>query len=180
MILVFTGTNRPDSKTMQITKNYVDILRGSTSEEVRLLPLEEIQEGLFHINMYEKDQQAPALRRAQDEYFIPAGKWIIVSPEYNGSYPGAVKLLLDALSVRKAPETFHHKKVALVGISSGRTGNWLGMNQLTSILNYLKMNVYFNKLAISHIDQELDEQGNLLREKTRHFMQQQIQGFLDF
>lgn len=180
MILVIAGTNRPGSKTMQVTEAYVNKLRENTEEEVVLLPLHEIQEGMFHINMYEADSQAAKLRKAQDKYFIPAKKWVIVSPEYNGSYPGAVKLLLDALSVRKASETFHYKKIALVGLSSGRTGNWLGMNQLTVVLHYLKMHVYFNKLAINHIDKEMDGQGNLLRQKTIDHMHQQIRGFLSF
>lgn len=180
MIVVVAGTNRPGSKTMIVSQQYFGMLKELTNEEVKLVPLHEIQEGLFHIDMYEADKQAEKLKSVQDEIFIPANKWIIISPEYNGSFPGAVKLLLDALSVRKAEETFHFKKVALVGISSGRSGNWLGMNQLTSVLNYLKMNVFYNKLAISHIEKELDKKGFVSRVKTIDFIRDQIEGFLRF
>lgn len=180
MILIVAGTNRPGSKTLVLANAYAEQLRQHTEEEVHLLSMHEIQDGMLHMDMYEKDKQGVLLRRAQDEYFVPADKWIIVSPEYNGSFPGSIKLLIDALSVRKAEETFHHKKVALVGVSSGRTGNWLGMNHLTAVLNYLKMHVYFNKLAISHIEQVVDENGQIIREKTKHFIDNQIKGFLSF
>lgn len=180
MILVIAGTNRPQSKTLVVANAYADLLKEQTNEEVLLLPMHEIQAGMLHMDMYETDKQGVLLRKAQDEFFIPAEKWVIVSPEYNGSYPGSIKLLLDALSVRKANETFHLKKVALVGVSSGRTGNWLGMNHLTAVLNYLKMHVYFNKLAINHIEQAVDEKGEVVREKTRLFMENQIKGFLSF
>jgi NAD(P)H-dependent FMN reductase len=130
--------------------------------------------------MYESDGQGDSIRRAQEKYFIPASKWIMISPEYNGSYPGALKLMIDALSVREADRTFKNKKVALVGISSGRAGNWLGMNHLTSILNYLKMNVFYNKLAIRNISAVLNDRNELTDSKTRSFIEKQMEDFLSF
>jgi chromate reductase len=180
MILVVAATNRPGSKTLVVAEAYTEQLKEQTQEEVELLSMCDIQEGMLHMDMYQADKQGALLRKAQDEFFIPADKWVIVSPEYNGGYPGSVKLLIDALSVRKAEETFHQKKVALVGVSSGRTGNWLGMNHLTAVLHYLKMHVYFNKLAISHIEQVVDENGIIVQKKTSQFIKNQIRGFLLF
>ena len=180
MILIIAATNRKGSVTRRVAETYERLLKEQTDETVTLISIHEIQKGMFHEKMYDKDGQGPALKKAQDELFIPASKWIIVSPEYNGSYPGALKLLLDALSVRKAGETFHGKKIGLVGLSSGRNGNWLGMNHLTAILNYLKMNVYFNKLAITHVDKELDKSGYIARQKTLDFLDVHIRGFLAY
>jgi NAD(P)H-dependent FMN reductase len=180
MILLIIGTNRRSSKTALFAKKYQAILEEFAEETIKSISIEQLQDNLLHSLMYEEDGQSELLKKAQDELFIPAQKWIIISPEYNGSYPGVFKLLLDALSTREAGKTFHNKKVALVGISSGRIGNWLGMNQLTAVLNYLKMHVYHNKLAVSNISNELDEKGELMREKTSLFIRRQIKGFLNF
>ena len=180
MILLIIGTNRQNSKTALFAKKYQAYLEELADEPVRKISIEQLQESLLHPKMYEEDGQSEILRKAQDELFIPAQKWIIISPEYNGSYPGVVKLLLDALSAREADKTFHNKRVALVGISSGRVGNWLWMNHLTAVLNYLKMHVYHNKLAVSNISNEMDDHGELKREKTALFIKRQIKGFLTF
>jgi len=180
MILIISGTNRPNSNTEIMAKYYHEHLTEISEEEVKLCDLNQLQDGLLNKAMYEGKGQSDRLKKAQDDYFIPANKWVILSPEYNGSYPGIVKLLFDALSVRHADKTFHNKKVALVGISSGRAGNWLGMDQLTSVLNYLKMNVFYNKLAINHISQVINEAGSMEDEKTKSFVAEQMKDFLEF
>lgn len=180
MLLIIVGTNRKGSRTTELANAYKSILQSMTDEEVQLISIADLQEDIMHAEMYESDRQGELLVKAQDKYFIPAKKWIVITPEYNGSYPGAIKLLLDAISVRDAENTFHNKKVALVGLSSGRTGNWLGMNHLTAVLNYLKMDVYHNKLAISHISTIIDEEGVLHHEKTIAFIRKQIKNFLSF
>ena len=180
MLLIIAGTNRKGSRTTELANQYKTILESMTDEPVHLISIADLQGDILHPEMYESDRQGELLVNAQDKYFIPAKKWIVITPEYNGSYPGAFKLLLDALSVRDAESTFHNKKVALVGLSSGRNGNWLGMNHLTAILNYLKMNVFHNKLAIRHISTIIDNEGVLHHEKTIAFIRQQIKSFLTF
>ena len=47
---------------------------------------------------------------------LDADGLVIVVPEYNGSYPGALKLFIDML---KFPESFENKPVAFIGIAAG-------------------------------------------------------------
>jgi NAD(P)H-dependent FMN reductase len=156
MILVINGTNRQDNKTSVVSKFVFDWLNENTLSEVKYYSLEELP-ALFNLaEMYEAEKQHPQINKIQDALFIPYKNWIIISPEYNGSYPGILKLLFDALSVRKLPETFHHKKVGLIGVSDGRAGNIRGMDHLTAMLNYLKMTVYHNKLPISSAKTMID------------------------
>ena len=58
-----------------------------------------------------------------------------------------VKSFFDAIP----PDTNRGKKVALVGVSSGRAGNLRGMEHLTGVLHYLSMQVMPNKLPISRL-----------------------------
>lgn len=156
MILVINGTNRQDNKTSVVSKFVFDWLHENTLSDVKYYSLEELP-ALFNLSeMYEADKQHPQINKIQNELFIPCENWIIISPEYNGSFPGILKLIFDALSVRKLSETFHHKKVGLIGVSDGRAGNIRGMDHLTAMLNYLKMTVYHNKLPISSAKTMID------------------------
>ncbi len=179
MILIISGTNREGSLTRRIAGQYKRIISGLTTEPVELIALEDYQDGILHGRMYQASGQNEILSAAQINYFIPSKKWVIISPEYNGSYPGSLKVLLDALSVNRMEETFRDKKVALVGLSSGRAGNWLGMDQLTSILQYLKMNVFYAKPAIRQVE-SLMSGDELTDQKTLDLLKKHAADFLNF
>jgi NAD(P)H-dependent FMN reductase len=142
--------------------------------------LEEIPHDWFHPDMYGKNGQTPSLTRIQDEFMVPADKFLFVVPEYNGGFPGALKLFIDGCSVRKYKETFSGKKAALVGIASGRAGNLRGMEHLTGILNYLGTIVMPNKLPISSIGKLLDEEKNLSDLETRKVMNDLVEELINF
>ena len=85
-------------------------------------------------------------------------------------------MFLDAVP----PRIWTENKACLVGVSTGRAGNLRGMEHLTNILNYLKINVYHNKLPISRVDTLLDAQGNLMDTDTLKVIDIQLEGFLKF
>ena len=74
---------------------------------------------------------------------------------------------------------FYEKKAALIGVSQGRAGNLRGIEQLTMVLHYLKINVYHNKLPVSGIDKLFDNSNNL-NEETMKALKQQVDGFVKF
>lgn len=59
-----------------------------------------------------------------------ADGYIIVTPEYNHSYPGSLKILLDLFY-----DEYAHKPVGLVGVSTGDFG---GARALTALLPVVK------------------------------------------
>jgi NAD(P)H-dependent FMN reductase len=104
---------------------------------------------------------------------------LIITPEYNGSFAGVLKVFIDALSVRHYNDTFNGKYVGLVGISSGRAGNLRGMEHLTGILQYLKMHVFHDKLPISRIETVVNEDGQV-DDETSTLITKMLQGYLEF
>jgi NAD(P)H-dependent FMN reductase len=98
-----------------------------------------------------------------EEFVIPAEKFVFVVPEYNGSFPGLLKVFLDAIH----PDINRGKKAGLIGVSSGRAGNLRGMDHLNGILNYLGMHVHPNKLPISSVLTLLETDGTLKDDGTR-------------
>jgi NAD(P)H-dependent FMN reductase len=100
-----------------------------------------------------------------------------VVPEYNGSFPGVLKVFIDAC---KFPDSFFGKKAALVGLSSGKYGNIRGIDHLTGICHYINLHVLPMRLHIPAIDKEFDDQNDLFKADTVKFTDEQIARFIAF
>lgn len=163
---IISGTNRHGSNTMKVALQYQKMLdaRGINAVIVSL-------EGL---DLNEKSSQ---LLKLEEEVLIPTDKFIIVLPEYNGSYPGSLKTIIDMTDIRKV---WWGKKALLTGVSTGRAGNLRGMDHLTGALNYLKVTVHHNKLPISSVDKLLSHGGVIKDQPTLTAIEHQIEEFLAF
>lgn len=178
MITIISGTNRPNSRTEFIAQNLFQLIGKFTDQEVNLIKLSEVDPGFVHPMMYSADFQHPELSKIQDEQIIPAKKWILISPEYNGSYSGIGKVFVDALSVRKYKETFKGKKIGLVGVASGRAGNLRGLDHLTTAFNYLGMHVFPNRLPLSQIEGVIKD--DTLNEDTINTLNAFLKDFVEY
>lgn len=166
MITIISGTNRPDSKTIQVAQQYYSYLQAA-GHKVQLMSLTEL-DSLSRNERFEK---------IEAEKLIPADKFIFVLPEYNGSYPGVLKLLFDISDIKKA---WYFKKAMLTGVADGRAGNLRGLDHLTNVLNYLKVNVFYFKIPISRINNELSESGEWKNADTFKNIKEQVDAFLEF
>lgn len=166
MILLISGTDRPNSNTARIAKHYQNWLTENN-----------IQHQYLSLENLDLSFGSTAFASVQQSLLIPSTKFILIMPEYNGTFPGIVKLMIDRSDVKSC---WHHKKILLTGVASGRAGNLRGMEHLTGALLYLKMNVHPDRLPISSVDKLLDQQGQLSNEETKKAIQQQLQSFLAF
>ena len=166
MITIISGTNRADSMTLRTAKLYYKLLSERT-DNVHLLSLENKQ-------VWERGAEMKAI---EQELLLPAQKFVLIMPEYNASFPGILKLMMDNCDVRKS---WWHKKAMLVGLSDGRAGNIRGVEHMTGILHYLKVHVLYNKLLLSKINEEMDKEGNLLKPVTEKLIIEQVEDFLKF
>lgn len=164
MILVLCGTNRKDSKSSIISRYILDYISSTNStENVKYLSLEDLPPTLNIHEMYDGERMPKEWVDIQEEFILPSTKWIVVSPEYNGSFPGILKLFIDMISMRKYKETFAGRNALLVGVAAGRAGNLRGMEHLTGFLNYLKIHVFPEKLPLSSIGSVIDDDGNIAK-----------------
>ncbi len=152
--------------TLRVATLYYNILSQHT-DNVHLVSLE-------NRNVWETGTD---LTQLEDQYFKPSGKFVFVLPEYNGSIPGILKLMIDNSDIRNC---WWYKKAMLVGVADGRAGNLRGLDHMTNILHYLRVNVLYNKLPISRINEEIDMEGNILKPATQLVIEQQIEEFLKF
>ena len=166
MYTIISGTNRTDSNTIRVARLYQQILK-SKGVDAAFLTLE-------GLNVLERN---PAVRKIEEEWLIPASKFIFISPEYNGSIPGVLKALLDVSDIKKC---WWGKKALLTGVSTGRAGNLRGMEHLTGILHFLKMVVHPDKLPISQVDTLFDQSGELTDIPTLQAIDRQLNDFMNF
>ncbi len=180
MITVISGTNRRKSFTFPVANQFFNLIVKYTSEEAKLISLEHLPLDLFHTGMYNENGQTKSLIKLQDEYMIPADKFLIIMPEYNGGFPGVLKMFIDACSVREYAKTFAGKKVAMVGLASGKAGNLRGMDHLTGVMNYLGCIVMPNKLPISELEKLIDEKGEIVEKETLNSIKKHVKEFIAF
>lgn len=169
MITIISGSNKHGSLTKKVALNYFNRIR-ETGREVKLLDLEQLNYDFINPAMYDKDR-SPFIRQLQEEYFTPASVFILVVPEYNGSFPGILKLLIDSLDVKAA---FENKKAALVGVATGRAGNIRGLDHLAGILHHMHVMIIPGNVLISRAAEELDAEGNFVHDATRKLVDKQV------
>ena len=165
MYTIISGTNRIGSHTEKVAAEYRRLLLDKNID-AKILSLKNLD--VLH--------RSPEFLKIENEILVPTKKFIFIMPEYNGSYPGVLKAMIDNSDIARV---WYHKKVLLTGISSGRAGNLRGMDHLSGSLHYLKMNVHYNKLPISQINRVLDENGRL-NEDTLKVINEQLDEFIIF
>ncbi len=138
--------------------------------------LEELPEGMFQNDMYFGNVIQPFID-FQKSRLYGVEKFVVVVPEYNGSFPGIFKAFIDACDVVNC---FHNKKVALVGVSAGRAGNLRGMDHLTNIFHHMKMHVLPLKIPLSRIGSIINEDGGVSSLETISLIETQIKQFEGF
>lgn len=166
MITVIAGTNRKDSMTLKVATLYYRLL-SAKYDNVQLLNLEGKA-------VWERGDE---MKQIEHDQLIPTEKFVLVMPEYNGSFPGILKLMMDNSDIRKV---WWYKKAMLVGVADGRAGNLRGLDHMTNILHYLRMNILYNKIPISRINEEIGENGEVLKPATLQAIETQIDEFLKF
>lgn len=169
MNLIISGTNRENSYSYKIALYYQKRL-AAKGQAWEILTLTQLPSELIHTDLYGK--RSSEFEKIQEQV-TRAKKFIFIIPEYNGSFPGILKLFVDACSF---PGSFHHKKAALVGLSSGKYGNIRGVDHFTGVCNYLRMHILPLKIHIPQIMGEMDKDKNyFISEKTQKFIDEQIE-----
>jgi len=171
-IVVLSCTNRPNSNTLKVSKIYANLLRDKNID-VKILDFCLLPQNIAFAETF--GNRSKEFEKIITEYVTSCQKFVFVLPEYNGSFPGILKTFIDSMH----PSDWHHKNACLVGVADGRAGNLRGMDHLTGILNYLKMNVYHDKLPISVINRMFDLEGNFTPEQLA-VSKRQIDGFLKY
>ena len=173
MITVIAGTNRTENNSVKVAHHCAGVLSGLGSES-QVFSLEQLPPDFAFSAAF--GGNSAAFDALVEKYIVPVHKIVIVAAEYNGSYPGVLKTFIDCVS----PSIWNGKRAALVGISSGRSGNVRGLEHLTGVLHYLKVEVLSAKPVLSGIEGLIDSSGDINEEEAQKVLKEQANAFLGF
>jgi NAD(P)H-dependent FMN reductase len=146
------GTNRKDRKSLFVAEWLHGEMQKRTEIETRLFDVKDFAMPQDDYGTGIKDV-FPDWRDA----IIRADGLVIVTPEYNHGYPGALKSVLDLLL-----KEYIHKAVALVGVSSGTFGGARVVEALVPLVRELGLAVTFRDLNFPKVQDKFDQNGVLL------------------
>lgn len=173
MITIVSASGREGNNTQFIAQACQKVLK-NFQQESQILSFDMLP-GDISVEKVHK-QEGSKFSSLAERYIMPAEKLIFVIPEYNGSFPGMLKVFIDAVHRKN----FIGKKAALIGVSTGRAGNLRGMDHLTDILHYVQVEVMSLKVPFSRVHTLLDEHGNIADEETKEIIELQMERFVKF
>jgi NAD(P)H-dependent FMN reductase len=107
-----------------------------------------------------------------------ADAFIIASPEYNASMPGALKNVIDWVS-RVRPQPFNGKQGLLLSASPSMAGGNRGLWALRVPLEHLGARVYPDMFSLAQAHQALDVDGRITNSTLQHRFERTIECFMD-
>lgn len=148
-ILLYLGTSRQGNYSQHVAKFVQQVADQHPQVETEL-----VTSLKYEIDFSNEGQAAgnPVLTAKVKA----ADAFILIVPEYNHGYPATIKYFLD-LNYHE----FKHKPVGLVGVSSGSFGGARAIESLLGILKALGMIMIKPDVNFSHVQDEIDKQGQI-------------------
>ena len=139
------------------------------------------------VPLLNQDMEYPApepVRRVRAAVKEADGLWFF-TPEYNHTFPGVLKNLIDWLSrpvSDREGQVLSHKPAAICGVSPGMGGTSSAQDQLVMLISLLNMRVMnYPRVAVPFAGKQLDEAGRLrLNADSLAFLEKQAKAYVKF
>lgn len=173
MKYIISGTNRPQSRTRQIS-NLIQKIYAEQGEKVEILdltdlPFEELTGKHYSGSGLHLSWEEAVRKMTECEGIV------FVVPEYNGSMPGALKYFIDHW---KYPETFEGRPVCFVGLG-GMFGGLRPVEHLQQVMAYRNAFQFPTRVFLMNIFKTLKD-GELQDPVALQLLKDQAIGFLKF
>ena len=139
------------------------------------------------IPLYDGDVEAaqgvPAPVQQLKDRIAAADALLIVTPEYNNSFPGVLKNAMDWLSRPPAdiPRVFRGKAVAVIGATPGMGATALAQAAWLPVLRTLGTRPWFEgRLMIAGAGKVFDADGHVVDDAARERIRTFVDGFAAF
>lgn len=174
---IISGTDRPDANAFRISrylqKEYSKIDAFPLEAEILNLqdfPTQEVGGGKYGLH-------TPNSVKTFFQPLLDADGLVIVCPEYNGGYPGILKLFIDYLPF---PESLDKKPIAFVGEANGAFGGMRAVEQLQQVVGYRNAHVFPERVFISRVNKNFDEEEGIKDAFQQQLLESQINNFPQF
>jgi len=155
-IPIILGTNRQERRSEFVANFILDQMQGR----------EELTTELIDVRDYEmpSDDYGPNLSEKHKEFvnkITKADGIFIVCPEYNHSYPGVLKSLMDICY-----KEYKNKAAALAVVSAGQFGGARAAEHLQPLLRAYGLHCLQNDLFFPKVDDIFDEEGSITNDRV--------------
>ncbi|MBA2482026.1 MAG: NAD(P)H-dependent oxidoreductase [Planctomycetes bacterium] len=171
-LVIVPGTNRAGSLTAKLAKlvvaDYVAL-----GCEVDVL---EMNLGPEFLEPTAYKQPKPAVTALVNR-FLAGDAAVFLVPEYNGSYPGILKLFVDMLPER---EGFSGRPCAFIGLSAGQFSSLRSVEHFQGVAGYRNAYIFPTRLFIGDSFKRFAADGSLIDPAYAERLKAQAAGFVDF
>lgn len=154
-IEIISGSPRQNSTTHRLALHLSKVLQEKTEHEIGLLEVRNYPLPLLQ-KVFATIEETPATYKDMATRVFGADAFIIVTPEYNGSYSPAMQNLFDHFPKQ------HHKVFGLVTASTGALGGMRAAMQLQQFTLALFGIPSPYMLITPQVDKKFDAEGNLV------------------
>jgi NAD(P)H-dependent FMN reductase len=170
---IISSTDRPKSTSLAVS-NYVKTLFEKEGVSAEVISLEDFPTADVQGGKYGKDiPSVEAFRRP----ILNADAILWVIPEYNGSFPGILKLFVDYLPF---PEAFVKTAMSFIGVAAGGFGGLRAVEQFQMILNYRNAPQFPERVFIQRSSKTFDAETGINVPFQQELLEAQIKGFIEF
>ncbi|MGM0505957.1 MAG: NADPH-dependent FMN reductase [Bacteroidota bacterium] len=170
---ILSCTDRPDANAHRIAESLEPFYR-DLGADVHRHSLCEFPHGDIVGGKY--GESLPSVD-AFNQKVMDADGYLWVVPEYNGGFPGILKLFFDYLPF---PQALNRKPIALIGEADGSFGALRPVEQLQDLLIYRKAMIYPERVFLSSIGDRLDQKETWIDITSRTRLQKQAEGFTEW
>lgn len=154
-IAIISGSPRGNSVTFRLALHLKKAFQSKTDHEIDIIDLRKVEMPQLQ-TIFTSVESTPEKYREVSEQMFAADAFILVTPEYNGSYSAPLKNLLDHFPKQ------HHKVFGIVTATTGMMGGVRAALQLQELVYALFGIGSPYMLVTPQVDKKFDEDGNLL------------------
>jgi NAD(P)H-dependent FMN reductase len=173
MLTIISGTNRPGSYTRKVAAHLETVYR-HLGRPTALIDLADLPHELFLPASYE---EKPASFASFEARVLEATGLVVVTPEYNGGFPGVLKYFIDMLPF---PEALQRRPAGFVGLGAGEWGALRPVEQLQAVFGYRHAFLYPERVFLRNCEDLFDESGALVSADIDRRLRVQARGFVHF
>lgn len=148
-IPVLVGTTRPGRQTLYVARLVAQVGNKIEAITPQLIDPIKLRFPLDGSSPEVKDGKYSQITQEADGFFI-------VAPEYNHSFPGSLKRMLDS-----ERQNYIHKPVAFASVSAGPWGGVRAIESLVPVVRELGLVATFTDVNFPFVQDLFDEKGNL-------------------
>lgn len=175
-LFAFAASHRKESINRKLARLAADMVEGQGAT-VTFAEYGEFDSPIYDDELFDASSIPDSVSMFIDK--LNGAKGIILaSPEYNWSFPGSLKNLIDWASVKK-PNPLQGKSILLLSASPSLRGGAEGLVQLRTPLSALGAFVYPKMFYLAKADALL-QNNTITDDRVRTDLQQLTQGFVNF